>query len=183
MSKNQLNGLLSGDKRVIQNIYDTTFLSIKKYILKNSGQLEDAEDVFQESLVVLFRKANQGKIELTCSLSTYIYSISRYIWLDRLRRRRKILNVAIDEDQVVDSFDLIEEIHINERRYLFQKHFSALHVECQKLLTFFFESKSMNEIAIAMGYKDDVYARKRKFRCKDHLVRSIKKDSNFSEFL
>lgn len=181
MNNQKLEGLLKGDRVVIQELYDTAFSSVRNYVLKNSGQLTDAEDVFQEALVILFRKGNQKGFELSCELSTYIYAVGRNIWLDRLRRTGKYTTMTIDEGYKDEASDAIEVIHESEKKYLFQKHFSKLADECQKLLKLFFEGKSMKAIMTVMGYRDEVHARKRKFICKEHLVDAIKKDSTFIE--
>lgn len=174
--------LSKGDRSVIAELYDSIFPKIKRYILNNSGGLSDAEDTFQEALVVIFRKLKEGNLSLTCSLTTYIYSICRNIWLDRLRRTKKFTALSAHEEEYVElGEDTIETIHQNERNNLFQKHFLKMKKDCQEVLKLFMEGVSMKQISIDMGYGNEEYARKKKYMCKKNLVNNIKKDPLFSE--
>lgn len=182
-----LNLILSGDTKTLVNLYDKSFSSIKQFVLKNSGQPEDAEDLFQEGLVVLYRKIKGGSLVLTCSLPTYVYSICRNIWLDQLRRVGK---VGIDKgtidggEELVDlDSDTIETIYLNDRYALYQKHFQLLGEGCRKLLKLFFDKVKMKEITEKMGFGSEQYTRKRKFKCKEKLIESIKSDELYSELV
>ena len=53
--------------------------------------------------------------------------------------------------------------------------------DCQKLLELFFQKKSMDDIAVEMGYASEGYARRRKSQCKDRLVELVKNDAVFRE--
>lgn len=173
---------LRGDKKTIEEMYDKIYPTIRRYVLKNSGREADAEDMFQEALVVLYRKLKEGELALSCSLATYIYSISRNIWLDRLRRAQRQAPLNVDEVEFVElNEDVLQTIHENERNLIFQKHFNTLAVQCQKVLKLFFEGSSMKEISEELGYKNEEYARKKKYLCKKNLISNIKKDPSFKE--
>ena len=47
--------LRKGNPKAISLLYEY-FPIVKNYILKNSGLVSDAEDVFQESLIILYKK-------------------------------------------------------------------------------------------------------------------------------
>ncbi|WP_431215013.1 RNA polymerase sigma factor [Puia sp. P3] len=46
-------------------------------ILNNSGYPDDARDIFQEAMIVLYEKVRSGTFELNCQLKTYLYSVCR----------------------------------------------------------------------------------------------------------
>lgn len=174
--------IVKGDRTTISRLYDDCFPAIKQLVLKNTGEIEDAEDVFQEALVVVYRKANAGKLELNCALNTFIYAICRNIWLDRLRRLGRTVGIISDYDQLADlDDDVLATIHKNEQYALFQKHFRNLSDGCQKLLTLFFEGNDMKSITKHMGFGSELYARKRKFQCKEKLVSTIINDPDYIE--
>jgi len=87
-----VQGLSLGKSDAMKTVYTDHFGMIKHLVLKNSGNEADAEDVFQEAMVILYQKLNSPNFELTVQLKTYVYSICRNLWLNELNRRgrRKI---------------------------------------------------------------------------------------------
>ena len=77
--------------------------------------------------------------------------------------------------------DFSELVEKNERFKLYQKHFQMLGSDCQKLLQLFFDKVPLKQIAQIMGYSGEKYVKKRKFKCKEYLVTSIKQDVNFKK--
>src|SRR4028118_1813950 len=80
-------------------LYKFYYPSIKHYIQKNQGNNADAEDIFQESIIVLFEKIDSPDFILTSSLKTYLFAIARNLWLKRLRGAKLIHEVDLMEIQ------------------------------------------------------------------------------------
>lgn len=81
-----INGILSGDQRVFNDLYEYEFPKVVRLITKNSGNIDSAKDIFQDALVILIEKVNRMELDLTCSVETYLYSICRILWLEQLRK-------------------------------------------------------------------------------------------------
>ncbi len=176
-----LKGFISGNKAVIKDLYTVLFPKVKRYIERNSGTDGDAKDVFQDALMLTYQKLKTNTFRLDCSLTTYIFAVSRYIWMNNLRKKGKVLLYQeLPEIKSVLSSDIIEEIHANERHLLYQKYFLKLGEQCQQLLLLFFSGKSMKEIATEMNYSLG-YTRKKKFKCKQQLLAMIESDPVFKE--
>ena len=76
--------------KVSQKLY-AYFPVIKKLVLKNNGSTADAEDVFQDALIILIKKVQANNFVLTSSLNTYLYSICRFVWNDELKKKSKTI--------------------------------------------------------------------------------------------
>lgn len=50
---------------------------IEKLILSNGGSKSDAEDLFQEALIIFYEKVQQSNFELRSSISTYLQILRR----------------------------------------------------------------------------------------------------------
>jgi hypothetical protein len=87
-----------------------------------------------------------------------------------------------DIEDSLEGADLIEEsfFDFNKAQLLFQKHLVRMSPTCRKLVQHFLEGKSFNEITRLMNYKNESYARKRKYRCIKVLIKRIKKDPDYN---
>ncbi|MBC31149.1 MAG: hypothetical protein CMH48_09910 [Muricauda sp.] len=176
-----LHGFLSGDSRVLSEVYSRHFPEVKSFIVKNSGTEVDAKDIFQDALVLTYQKLKSGSLSLECSLATYIFAVSRNMWMNSLRKRKK--TILIDRRPDISANhekNILFEIEKQERIALYHKHFLKLGNSCQELLRYFFLGKKMQEIASLMGYSA-AYTRKKKFECKQKLLEMIEVDPLFKE--
>lgn len=180
-----IDGLKKRDNGIIRYVYKEYYPTIKFLITTNSGTETDAEDVFQDALVVLYRKIARENLILTSSFKTFLYSICRNLWLQRLDRRvfsNEFLEME-DLSEVHDHFLLEEPEEEQEKYRLFQQHFLRLSLDCQKVLRLFMGKTSLKEIADIMGFKTEKYAKTRKFMCKEKLKNSIINDPLFKKYL
>jgi len=181
-----LNGILRNDTIVLQYVYKNFYSKINFFIKKNSGDDDDANDIFQEAIIIIYRKLKANELVLDCTFETYLYSVCRFLWLKQLDKRK------IEKEKIKDNHDYNEDIYddglekvadLNERYRLFQKHFVNLGKDCQKVLQLYFDKVPLKNIAQIMGFKSEKYAKKRKFKCKEYLIKSIKQDLEYSKIL
>jgi len=176
-----IKGLIDGDESVINSFYVNNLPKIRSYILNNSGNKADAEDVFQDALVLTYQKLKENSINLNCSLATYVFAVGRNLWMNTLRKRRKI----VPSNEITDisedlNISIIEAINNVDKKFLYQKYFVRLGDACQRILLHFFSGKSMAKISELMGYSEG-YARKKKFQCKENLIEMITADPLYRE--
>jgi len=175
-----LEGIRLNDTDTLEYIYKKFYPSIKNFIILNSGAEDDAKDIFQECIIVIYRRLKKEKnFAISCSFKTYMFSISKNLWLKEIERR-KIEQVKIrntEEFEVVDC-EMGESVSssVEDRFKLYQNHYLSLSKDCQQVLRLFMEKVSLKEIARIMGYASEKYAKKRKYQCKEILVKRIKND-------
>lgn len=177
-----VEGIRKQDKQILKDIYVVYFPTIKRLILDNSGSEQDAKDVFQEAIIIVFRKAKGGNLILTSSFKSYIYGICRFIWIKQLAKNKEDsekLGGYLDYEEVPDVTE--DEYEKNEQYKLYQKHFKRLEKDCQKLLQLFLKKVPLKEIADELGIESQQYIKRKKYKCKEQLVKYIKSDPNFKE--
>ncbi len=177
-----IKGIKNRDNRTLKAIYKEHFNLIKSFITKNSGTIEDVRDVFQEALIVIYRYAKKDDFEINCAFDTFLYSICRTIWLNTLRNR-KIRADKLEDIKEYITFSASEDEQIEESAEykLYQKHFQKLGDECKKLLQLFYDKVPYKEIARRMNYKSIGLVKKKKFKCKEFLLKSIREDPEFKK--
>ncbi|MBT5428022.1 MAG: sigma-70 family RNA polymerase sigma factor [Bacteroidetes bacterium] len=177
-----LKGLKNSDNELLRYVYKKYYPEIRFFVIKNSGTNEDAKDVFQEALIVIYKKLQDDMLDLTCSFKTYIYSVARIVWLRHLEKR-KIATSELSENQIhIELNDGLDgKLEEQERFKLYQTHFLTLHKDCQAILRMFLEKVPMKEIQKRMNLKSEKYAKKRKYQCKEILVKKIQNDPNYKQ--
>ncbi len=143
------------------------FPATRKMVLVNGGSTSDAEDVFQEGLIILMRKVGEPDFELTAQLGTFLFAICRFVWKDEVKRRKRL--VITDITSGVDQ-TLAEEIEIaianEEYAKLAERVLKELKDRCRELLElFYYGHLKMQEIARKMGYASENAAKNQKYKC------------------
>jgi RNA polymerase sigma factor (sigma-70 family) len=181
-AKEILHGLKDRDTRVLDYIYDNFYFQIKVLVTKNHGSEEDARDIYQDALMVIYQKQQKDSLTLSCSFSTYLYSVCRLLWLKQLEKRKQHIAITEESGIFVEVNDNILDIfNLNEKYKLYQDHFNRLSFSCQKVLELFLAGIPLKEIANILGFKSEQYAKKRKYQCKEKLVNSIKSDPEYKK--
>ncbi len=172
-----IEGLRKGDDKTLNYLYQNYFSTVKSHILKNSGTEQDAYDIFQDALMVVFKKFQHNGVELTSDLKGYVFGVARKLWSNQLRTIKEVTNY--DKD-VIDDFEL-EKLLDTPIEQIVQKSFLKLPKESQKVLSMHIDGYSYDSIAEEMGYKNATYARRKKYLCKEELIKIVKRDPEFKE--
>lgn len=175
-------GLRKRDNRILQYIYKNSFNPVKQLILHNAGSESDAEDIFQEALIIIFKKLrDQSNFKLEAAFTTYIYSISRLLWLKHLRQIKKIeidpLNRDMEERIEFEEPSPVQDKDL--RLAIYQRTLMKIPEDCQKILQMTAQDLSSSEIAEQLGFRSEGYVRKRRHFCKEYLVNKIKEDPDY----
>ena len=162
-----LQGLARSDKKAIEIIYRENYNMVQSLIINNSGSTDDAKDIFQEAMIVLYEKVRSGTFELNCLIKTYVYSVSRRLWLKRLQQMNRYVPAIENLQETVPVEEDVEENErINSEFQAMEKAISSLGEPCKSLLeAYYLEKKSMQEIALFFGYTNAENAKNQKYKC------------------
>lgn len=165
--KELLLGLARNDKKAVETIYRENYNVIQALIINNNGLTDDAKDIFQEAMIVLYEKARSGNFELNCQIKTYLYSVSRRLWLKRLQQSNRYTSDLVNSDNVVAIEDDMEEHSKRDAEFeMMNKAIGSLGEPCKSLLeAFYLQKKNMQEIAGSFGYTNAENAKTQKYKC------------------
>jgi RNA polymerase sigma factor (sigma-70 family) len=133
------------------------FPMVRSNVLKSGGSPQDAEDIFQESLIILCRNVRRPDFVLTSKLSTYLFGIARNIWNQELRSRQKPVP---PEDPMTSDW-----VEREKRARLAEKILDELGERCKELLLLFYSGASIRKVTVRMGYTSENSAKNQKFKC------------------
>ncbi|MEM1121963.1 MAG: sigma-70 family RNA polymerase sigma factor [Bacteroidota bacterium] len=173
-----VKGITENDVTILQEIYQQFLPEVVKYVRNNSGSLDDAKDIFQEAILVIYDKAKKDELTLTSTFAAYLFSICKNMWLKKLRSKNsKVLPLSATWGLTIENE--YEERFLKTRKWrLFNRKFQDLAEECRKVLQMLFNGQSGKEIAAEMGYTED-YAKRKKYKCKLSFMELIRKDPEF----
>jgi RNA polymerase sigma factor (sigma-70 family) len=178
-----IDGIRDRDNTILLYIYKTFYPMVRELVVRNHGKSDDAKDVFQEAMVIIFRKTLEEEFKLHSSFTNYLYTISRFIWLKMLKRK-KIFSEKITDlirPVTMESEDILD-IEASLERKVYQHYFEKLGKDCREILTMFYNEMSFREIALKLGKASEEYVRKRKHVCKEHLIAMIRSDPEVKDF-
>lgn len=164
-------GILNDSEDTLNKLYTGYFPMVLQFILNNNGDDDDAKDVYQEGIIVLYNKIKGGNFELSSKLKTYIYSVCRRIWLKKLSQEsRKSNNISDFEDIMAVEVDL--EQHEEKDQQFDKMNDALLHLgePCKTIIQdFYINSLSMQDICEKFGYTNTDNAKTQKYKCLQRL--------------
>jgi len=164
-------GILNNSETALKRLYIAYFPMVLQLIINNNGNEDDAKDIYQEAIIVLYNKVKAGDFELSSKLKTYIYSICRRLWLKRLTQLNRYGGDIRDFQEFLPVESEVE-LH-NERDIQFEKMQSALKLlgePCKTIMEdFYIYNRSMQEICERFGYTNADNAKTQKYKCLQRL--------------
>jgi RNA polymerase sigma factor (sigma-70 family) len=164
-------GILNNSESALKRLYTAYFPMVLQLIINNNGDEDDAKDIYQEAIIVLYNKVKAGDFELSSKLKTYIYSVCRRLWLKRLSHINRYGGDIKDFESFLPVDEEIEQ-H-NDRDIQFKKMESALQQlgePCKTIMEdFYIHNRSMQDICERFGYTNADNAKTQKYKCLQRL--------------
>lgn len=176
-----LQRLQSGDQEALVSLYKSHHGMIRSYVTKNQGREEDAEDLLQDALIVLWQKVQQGNFVLSSKLSTYLMAVCKNLWLKRLAKQKR----TEGEDKILPHLHIVADNFSDNTDFKhLQKAMDEIGETCkQLLLLFYFDGNDMEQIAQKMQFANADTAKAKKYQCFKKLETLIKSRFTKSDFL
>jgi RNA polymerase sigma factor (sigma-70 family) len=176
-----LTAIRRGDQlnSAIYFIYQQYSQTIQSYILANSGMSADAEDIFQETVVIFIDLVKKDKFRGEASVKTFLTAIARNLWLNELKKRERsgIREKAFENNREVIEPDVSQHIANQEVKQQFLEVLGKLGENCKKLLTLcYYENMSMKDIMHHLPYENEQVVRNKKYKCLQSLTEMIKQN-------
>ena len=164
-----------GDEGALVTLYRSCRRQVVSLVVANSGTLEDADDILQEAVVVLWERVLAGRFELTARLETFVYATAKNLWLRRLARARRELAMP-DHGSAIEDPELppLERLIDDEGTRIIAETLDLLGEPCRTLLLlFYWEERPMEEIASRLGFANAATAKSKKYQCKKALEQLV----------
>ena len=165
--------LLANRERALTQLYRQAFPAVRRLVQRQGGSAQDAQDVFQDALVVFYEQAVGGTLELTAAPSTYLISIVRHRWQHELRRRARLPHEPLPAEG--EAFAAEEPEAAEETGFALRDYVERLGAKCRDmLLNFYYFQQPLAQIAETNGYRSVRSATVQKFKCLERLRASVR---------
>ena len=161
-----LQGLARSDDKALEIIYLENFPVILRMVQQNNGSDDDAKDLFQEAMIILYEKVQQGDFDLYSKLKTFLYAVCRRLWLKKLQGNTWI-GLSDHLEETLPLEDTMEEHEKRDEQFrIMQRSMGSLGEPCKTLLAdYYLHKRSMQDIAEKFGYTNAENAKNQKYKC------------------
>lgn len=164
----------------VSYLYTAYFDNLTNFIRVNQGSQQDAEDVFQEMIVVFIDLVQRGKFRSESSIKTFLYAIMRNLWLNELKKRHRSLVRDTEYHTWEDRTDqdISERIEANEARRQVFSLMDKLGDMCKRILVYYYyDNLSMKDIVERLNYDNEQVVRNKKYKCMKDLNALLDRNS------
>ena len=144
----------AGDREAYQRLFEHFAPRVKGLMLKTGASSDDAEEIAQETLLAVWRKAAQFD-PVSAGAAAWIYTIARNLRIDAVRRVARTGTVDHDTelDYLVDPAEPADDVMArNDEAVRVERALSSLSDEQSMAIRLsFIEERPHGEIAGALG--------------------------------
>jgi RNA polymerase sigma factor (sigma-70 family) len=174
-----IHGIMNNDSITINYLYEKVFKQVECMIVKNNGSYYDSQDIFHEALMILYHRIVNSKLTLNCSVTTYLYSVCKNLWLNELRKRKILTIKPADEFENFSSSNFTDDKLEKTKLKIYYKHFMELSKDCKRILHLYFNRHSVEYITKILGYSNKHHTVNQKYRCQQYLIKKIHNNPEF----
>ena len=181
--KTYLDAIRNNDRIILSEMYRHFYPKVLAVVKNKGGNSEDAQDVFQDALIVIYKKLVKDELSLTSSFESYLKGVCRLIWLKKHSRNNRVSNVSNPEIELKKiAIEAKVDFQELDRTKLLYNKLEVLSEDCRTLLLYTFSKLSGAEIAKKMGYTIE-YVKRKRYKCKQRLMELIKSDPQYKLYL
>ena len=169
------------NKAIFTLLYKTYFTMVKEIVKKYNGSNSDAEDVFQEMLIILIREIENGRVDELKDLKNYIYTISKNLYINIAKKNARQNSLDSIPERYTHDKHVKNHMELQQSETLILDIIKQLGNTCYEILkAIIFENKKQEEIAQNLGLSDRNVVKTYKNRCKSKLIELLQKNPKLS---
>jgi RNA polymerase sigma factor (sigma-70 family) len=131
--------------------------------LSSLGCKKNAEDIFQEALVIFVRKKSDPSFELTVDPYYYVRNTCKLLWYNQSRKDGKHSLIELEHDVIALEDEWFQQ---EMKLRIVERVIEQLGKQCRQILQLFYGTGiAMSEIAQIVGLTNDKAAKAQKYRC------------------
>ncbi|MFK8102010.1 MAG: RNA polymerase sigma factor [Saprospiraceae bacterium] len=168
----------------MNSLYAVMYRKVLHFILKNSGSEQDADDIFQDSLMVLYKLAKRDQLDNVTNIQSYFFSICRNLWYKALNKKQKTTTLTEEHHLLPEAAMQISTMLALEKSDFLDQLLKSLGESCRSVLIYYYYDRlKMKEIMKRMDFSSEQVAKNKKSRCMKKLKELIAANPGFKDLL
>src|ERR1700681_1298172 len=166
-------------EQAILQLYEEHAGISRSFIMGKGGTEQDADDIFQETVVSFIDSVQKSKFRQESGIRTFLISISKNLWYNEIRRRQRAGNreKLFESDREQEDPGVSAIIQDRELKKQLNQVLQDLGDSCRKILElFYYENLSMKEIVSHLHYENEQVVRNKKYKCLQQLTDKMKEN-------
>jgi len=157
---------------LLGQLYEETFPKVAKFVANRGGTFDDAKDIFQDALVILYEKSASEKLVFE-SPERYLIGIAKHLWIRKFNDDHKKVRL----DEMEKTISIPEDYYESEEPRLT----SLLELtgrKCLQLLrAFYYDNLPLDQIKTAFGFSTTHSVSAQKFKCIEKMRNIVQEKS------
>lgn len=151
---------------VLEYVYFKHEKETIRWIKKNKGRREEAQDIFQESLLVFYQYVIENKYDKEIPIGAFLFNVSKNKWVNRVKKINKEIHFEKIEYETISE----ENTSYSDKSKLTKEVLGQIGETCKELLTYsILYDLSMEDISLRMGFSSADVAKTKNYKCKKRL--------------
>lgn len=150
----------------------------KRYLKSLGCGSADADDIFQEALLIFIRKIEEPDFQLTVAPFHYVKNTCKFLWYNQSRKQAKNRKVELSEN--LEDFEddwFVKEMKLQR----IEEAIGQIGKQCQQLLQLFYGvGLNMVEVAKKLGIRNGGVAKTQKYRCLNKVKDIVRSNNSIS---
>jgi DNA-directed RNA polymerase specialized sigma24 family protein len=158
-------------------LYKKAFPTVARYVARMGGTLEEAQDIFQDTLVVYYEKVISAPADIVVNEKAYLFGIAKKLWMQHYKTNSK--------NQPLDDLD-IEAIPDEQPASSKLLHYlETSGKKCMELLkAYYYDGATVSDVAALFGYGGIHSATVAKYKCLEKVRETVKQKSlSYADFI
>jgi RNA polymerase sigma factor (sigma-70 family) len=158
-------------------LYKKAFPNVAHYVARMGGSLEEAQDIFQDTLVIYYEKVVSAQAEGIVNEKAYLIGIAKRLWLQHYK--------ATSQNEPLNDFDT-EAIHEEQLATNKLMHYlSTAGKKCMELLkAYYYDHLPVDDVATQFGYSGTHSVTVAKYKCLEKVRETVKQKSlSYADFI
>lgn len=165
---------------VLKFLYKNLKPKISRWITTNNGSKEEAQDIFQDSILVFYSYVLKDKFDVEANLDAFVFRIAKNKWINYVKKEGK--NITIEGDIAINE-EARSSTKTNSQE-LINGLLEQLGNVCKEILTYtIFYKISMEDVCARMNFNNPNTAKTKNYKCKQRLKNLINENPRIKQQL
>ncbi|MGY3213641.1 RNA polymerase sigma factor [Mucilaginibacter sp. HD30] len=158
-------------------LYKKAFPTVARYVARMGGSLEEAQDIFQDALVVYYEKLTAAQTDIVVNERAYLVGVAKKLWLQHYKVDSK--------NQPLGDLEPVLTTEEQPASGKLMRYLETAGKKCMELLkACYYDALPLNDVVNLFSYSGTHSATVAKYKCLEKVRKTVKQKSlSYADFI